>query len=87
MPTYDYFCPANGRVVEVFHGMSESISTWNELCERTDTDPGSTPPASPVQKKIGATAVATPKIGEWKKSPAKQKVSVGHRHVPGCGCG
>ncbi|MEQ8497461.1 MAG: regulator, partial [Gammaproteobacteria bacterium] len=32
MPTYDYHCHANGRVVEVRHRMSEQVGTWGELC-------------------------------------------------------
>ena len=34
MPTYDYLCPANGRVIEVSHKMAESIATWGDLCRR-----------------------------------------------------
>lgn len=86
MPTYDYICPANGRVVEVSHRMSDSVSTWAELCERTGTELDSTPADSPVQKKICAPAVATPKIGEWKKKPAKPKNAIPHTHGSGCGC-
>ena len=33
MPTYDYLCAENGRVVAVFHGMSTRIATWGELCD------------------------------------------------------
>ncbi|MES9980902.1 MAG: zinc ribbon domain-containing protein, partial [Candidatus Thiodiazotropha sp. 6PLUC5] len=32
MPTYDYRCEANSRVVEVSHRMSEEILNWGELC-------------------------------------------------------
>ena len=86
MPTYEYVCPANGRDVEVLHSMNDSISTWAQLCERTGEDLNSTPADSPVQKKIGAPAVSTPKIGEWKKNPAKAKSPAPHSHGPGCGC-
>ena len=34
MPTYDYYCPANGRVVEVNHKLAETVATWGELCSR-----------------------------------------------------
>ena len=43
MPTYDYKCELNGKIVEVQHRMSELISTWGELCERTGIEPGETP--------------------------------------------
>lgn len=52
MPTYDYRCESNGRTVEVRHGMSESIRTWGELCERARIEPGETPADSPVTRLI-----------------------------------
>ena len=48
MPTYDYRCPANDRVVEVMHRMSETINNWGELCEKANIEPGDTAPESPV---------------------------------------
>ncbi len=50
MPTYDYQCDTNGRVVEVKHGMSEVLATWAELCERAGIEAGDTPADSPVKK-------------------------------------
>ncbi len=50
MPTYDYRCDTNGQVMEVSHRMSESLSTWGELCERTGANPGDTPADAPVQR-------------------------------------
>ncbi|QIK38746.1 zinc ribbon domain-containing protein [Caldichromatium japonicum] len=50
MPTYDYRCPANNRVVEVTHRMSETISTWGELCARAGIEPGDTPANTPVER-------------------------------------
>ncbi len=50
MPTYDYRCEANGQIVEVKHAMSEELTTWKDLCERADRDPGATAPESPVRK-------------------------------------
>lgn len=52
MPTYDYRCDTNDRVVEVKHGMSEQLSTWGELCERAGIEPGDTPAHAPVQRLI-----------------------------------
>ena len=51
MPTYDYRCEANGRVVEVNHRMSEAISTWGELCQKAGIDQGETAADSPVKGK------------------------------------
>ena len=50
MPTYDYRCDANDRVVEVSHRMSEELATWGELCARAGIEAGETPLDSPVKK-------------------------------------
>ena len=50
MPTYDYRCEANGRVVEVNHRMSESLSTWGELCAAAGIAADDTAPDSPVKR-------------------------------------
>ena len=52
MPTYDYHCPANDKVVEVKHRISESVSSWGELCELAGIEPGDTPAETPVEKLI-----------------------------------
>ena len=54
MPTYEYRCEANGRLVEVRHNMAERLSTWGELCERAGIPPGRTEPSAPVEKLISA---------------------------------
>jgi len=50
MPTYDYRCDANDRVLEVNHRMSEELRTWGELCAMAGIEPGDTPAESPVKK-------------------------------------
>lgn len=50
MPTYDYRCDTNGRVLEVSHRMSESLATWGELCARAGIDRGDTPAEAPVHR-------------------------------------
>ncbi len=50
MPTYDYGCAANGRVVEVNHRMSDVLTTWGELCAKAGIEPGDTPAESPVKR-------------------------------------
>ena len=65
MPTYDYLCEANGRVVEVKHRMSESLSTWGELCARAGVDVGDTPEDSAVQRlATGGQVVKSGSLGE-----------------------
>ncbi len=60
MPTYDYYCDANGRKVEVTHKMSKIIYSWGELCEQARIEPGDTPPSTPVHKLISGGAVISP---------------------------
>ena len=50
MPTYDYRCEANDRVVEVRHAMAHQVQTWGELCELAGIDPGETATVTPVRK-------------------------------------
>lgn len=50
MPTYDYRCETNGRVVEVSHRMSEQLGTWGELCARANLPTGDTPAEAPVER-------------------------------------
>jgi hypothetical protein len=50
MPTYDYACAANGRVVEVSHRMSEDLITWGELCAKAGIERGNTPADAPVKR-------------------------------------
>ena len=83
MPTYDYRCEANDRVVEVNHRMSEQIKTWGELCERQSMDPGDTPLDSPVKRlATGGNLVAKSSLG----SGAEPACSTG-ACCPGGMCG
>jgi hypothetical protein len=62
MPTYDYRCEANGRIVEVNHRMSEKLATWGELCAKAGIEADDTPADTPVTRMatggniIGASA-------------------------------
>ncbi|MGH8180772.1 MAG: hypothetical protein ACRETR_07315 [Steroidobacteraceae bacterium] len=59
MPTYEYRCEANGRLVEVRHNMAERLATWGELCARAEISPGKTDAAAPVEKLISAGFINT----------------------------
>jgi hypothetical protein len=64
MPTYDYRCDTNGRVVEVNHRMSETIATWGELCARAGIATGGTPSDSPVHRlATGGNVVSKSSLG------------------------
>lgn len=57
MPSYDYLCESNGRIVEVSHKMTERLTTWGELCARVGIERGRTPANSPVTRLISGGAV------------------------------
>jgi len=64
MPTYDYRCDVNGKVLEVSHRMSDTIVTWGDLCERAGVEPGNTPVDSPVQRlATGGNVVSSNNLG------------------------
>lgn len=59
MPTYDYHCPHNDRVVSVVHRMSEEVTTWGDLCARAGIALDDTPADAPVARKIGLAIFAS----------------------------
>lgn len=76
MPTYDYRCDTNGRIVEVNHRMSETISTWGELCERAAIPCGDTPASTPVNRMAtGGNLISSGALGS------------GSAPAPACGAG
>jgi|GEM_PF-110294 len=64
MPTYEYYCPANHKTVEVMHGMSRTVATWGELCELAETSTGKTPVDTPVEKLLSAGMTLASQKGE-----------------------
>jgi hypothetical protein len=58
VPTYQYHCAANGRSLEVKHRMSETLSTWGELCTAAGLASVATPADSPIAKVLAPTFVA-----------------------------
>ena len=50
MPTYDYRCEANGKILEVKHSINQELHTWDELCALAGIDAGDTPLNSPVKR-------------------------------------
>jgi len=64
MPTYDYRCPANDRVVEVKHRISETVTTWGQLCDLAGMEKDGTPVDAPVEKLItGGSVVKSNSMG------------------------
>jgi hypothetical protein len=68
MPTYDYVCVTNNKTVSVQHGMKDKVSTWGELCQRAEADPGDTPLDSPVERVISG-GIALPIAGAIPQLP------------------
>jgi len=60
MPTYEYYCPENGQTVEVMHGMTTTLDTWSEVCDKAEIESGSTTPQAPVEKLLGTGMLAAP---------------------------
>jgi hypothetical protein len=52
MPSYDYRCTINGRVVEVKHRISDKLKTWGEVCTQAGIEMGDTPADTPVERLI-----------------------------------
>ena len=50
MPTYDYRCDTNDRVVEVRHSMAHKVKTWGELCGLAGLELGDTDTLTPVTR-------------------------------------
>ena len=50
MPTYDYKCEANGKILEVQHRMSDVVQTWGELCDLAGINPEGTPLTAAVTR-------------------------------------
>lgn len=67
MPTYDYRCEANGRLVEVVHRMSEPLRTWGDLCARAGIEPGDTPLDSPVTRMATGGNLMTHGLGSGRE--------------------
>lgn len=57
MPSYDYRCDENGKVVEVHHKMSEKLKTWGEVCEMAGIELGDTPADTPVVRLISGGTI------------------------------
>ncbi|MEI6413774.1 MAG: zinc ribbon domain-containing protein [Pseudomonadota bacterium] len=74
MPTYDYRCDSNDRVVEANHRMSAELSTWGELCQVVGIEPGDTPTDAPVRRLATGGHVISHK-------------SLGSGNAPACGTG
>lgn len=84
MPTYEYRCAANDRLVEVRHNMAERLSTWGEVCERAGISPGKTDPAAPVEKLISAGFISA---GSSESECAAPSCGSGFCGTGACGMG
>jgi predicted nucleic acid-binding Zn ribbon protein len=59
MPYYEYRCDANGKTIEVRHGMNEQLKTWGEVVARAGQDAAGTPVESSVERLMSASVPLT----------------------------
>lgn len=83
MPTYDYKCDANERIVEVRHRMNDEVKNWGELCELAGLDPQGTPLDAPVKRLPTGGNVVKSGVGKESVPPCQ----VGGGGCPSGGCG
>jgi hypothetical protein len=84
MPSYDYHCPVNGRVVEVEHRMAETVATWGEVCRRAGIERGATPADASVARLIsGGNVIRASSLGSRRERPC----DTGPCGAPACGSG
>ena len=81
MPTYEYFCEANGQTVEVIHSMRDELETWGELCKLAEIEHGVTPKDSPIIRQLSAISSLIPKGGNGPRGGSGGGCCGG-----GCGC-
>ena len=81
MPAYDYYCESNGLTVEASHPMSDTLSTWGELCDNQGLALGETPPSAPLQRVFSAPLVSMGTAEE-----VACDVDSGPCHPTGCAC-
>lgn len=74
MPLYVYQCPTNQQTLEVFHPMSQTLSTWGELCALAQQELGTTPPDTPIKRLITAPRLAVPTSDNDYKSMGFKKL-------------
>jgi len=82
MPLYDYHCEANGRTVEVVHGMSTRLTTWGELCEQARIELGDTPADAPVRRLVGGGSAVNAPVTPSKQAKRWGEESKSLKHGP-----
>lgn len=70
MPTYDYLCPATGRIFEVRHSINEKLCCWGELCTAMAVDPGDVAPDTPVERLISGGNVVNSSVLKNPEGPS-----------------
>ena len=84
MPYYEYRCAANGRTVEVRHGMDGLLKTWGEVAQAAGEEVGSTPADATVERLMSMAAVGHAAGGG---ASAATAFSPGFKGCgSGCGC-
>ena len=63
MPTYDYFCEANGLTVEVSHPLDAELRYWAEVCYVAQIGLGDTDPMGSVMRVVTRAPSAVVQTG------------------------
>jgi hypothetical protein len=84
MPTYEYYCEANGKTVDVIHSMTRELETWGEVCELAEIDAGDTTTESTVIRQLSAISSLMPKGGDGPRGGSGGGCCGGGGG--GCGC-
>ncbi|HVN42796.1 MAG TPA: zinc ribbon domain-containing protein [Steroidobacteraceae bacterium] len=88
MPTYDYHCPANGRVIEVGHKMADRVANWGELCRRAGIPLDGTPGNARVERLItGGNVIHAGSLGSAYERPCDSSPCGGGGCAGGGMCG
>jgi hypothetical protein len=75
MPFYDYYCTANKKTVEVYHGISIRLKNWQEVCEYAKIPLGKTSPQSAVIRLVSEVNPMIFKLkGLDKDAPTKRSI-------------
>ena len=73
MPSYDYYCKANGKTIEVNHSMNKRLKTWGQVCRWAKVDPGQTSPKVSVVRLISSVTPTVFRLkGLDKDAPGKK---------------
>ncbi|HOY08450.1 MAG TPA: hypothetical protein PLB05_00050 [Candidatus Omnitrophota bacterium] len=76
MPFYHYFCPTNGKTIEVRHPMDVRLGTWAAVCLLAQIEPGGTLGNAPVQRLVSRAVPTVPRCRYWDKDKPSETLEL-----------